>query len=65
MSTQLRQIGDITITQFYGGRLRGTCVQLKGPDGYVQLDARGVGYLVEVLHDFLFGEPILESEEKI
>jgi hypothetical protein len=64
MSTKLGEIDDIIVTQFWGGP-RGTCIQIAGPDGYVQLDPCAVVNLVEILHDYLFEKPILESEEKL
>jgi len=55
MSKELKPIGNISITQFWGGE-RGTCFQLTAPneDGdinYVQLSREDIRHLFNIVED--------------
>jgi hypothetical protein len=52
MSRQLKELGGLTVSEFWGGERRGHCIQItarQAPDGYAQLTRRDVAALVVML----------------
>ena len=58
MSTELKPIGDMNVTRFWGGKKRGRCIQLTRPneDGdseYVQISVHEMKRLIKVFEKIL------------
>ena len=56
MSNQIADIKGLNVTSFYGGKLKGLCVQITTPQpavGYAQLKKADVRILVRELQDWL------------
>lgn len=55
MSTQIAQVGELNINQFFGGNTRGLCLQFTVPfgRGYAQLRNKEVREVVAVLQNWL------------
>lgn len=49
MSTELLKINDLQVTRFWGGDLKGVCIQLTGENGFVQLNRDEFQELYDVL----------------
>jgi len=53
MSTNLGNINDKSLTRFYGGDVRGVCVQITCDSGYVQLSASEIVALIPELKSII------------
>jgi hypothetical protein len=64
MATRLKRVNNrLGVTRFAGGPERGVCLQLTGPDGWVQLTRDDAAKLAKQLVDFV-NDP-MEMEEEI
>lgn len=53
MATELKWLNtEVSVTRFFGGSRRGTCLQLTGPKGWVQLTRADAAELAKRLADF-------------
>jgi hypothetical protein len=56
MSTELKSVGSLSLTQLWGGKDRGKCLQLTRQSMYVTLTEAEVVELIPALEEWLGGE---------
>jgi hypothetical protein len=63
MATEMKRLNStVTVTRFWGGRFRGTCLQLTGPDSWVELTRDDAAKLAKQLVDFVNNPFTMEEE---
>ena len=70
MSTELKPTKDmnhetISLTQFWGGRDYGTCIQMTGKNGYIVLNRSAALDMIDALNEWVGGDrPEADEDEK-
>jgi hypothetical protein len=69
MSTELKPTKDmneetIHITQFWGGRNYGRCIQITGKNGYIVLNRSAAMDMAEAINEWIGGERAEAEEEE-